>query len=202
MRIYLTITEKHRWLFFADNSPLVQFPRAGVESRNWFLTKLVAISLNIRRAIEEAQSPLMVKVRQGLKYLESRIDSAERMMMQMRKRKLIEIVYPASLKDQLVRRRFIRFVRRRTRHHTRWLAINVLLLPLTAIMTPIPGPNIFFGWNAFRVISHYLAREGGKSVLRGNCQLVLIPAPEEEIDSIVHGRLGLQRETSARFKWI
>jgi hypothetical protein len=75
-------------------------------------------------------------------------------------------------------------------HHLRWLLVNIMLLPVSSIMMLLPGPNVFFGWNAFRLISHHLAREGGKRVLNGQCNLELIAAAEADIGSAVATHLN------------
>ena len=44
--------------------------------------------------------------------------------------------------------------------HGRLLACSVLCLPITAAMTIVPGPNVFFAYNAYRTYRHFLAWRG------------------------------------------
>lgn len=107
--------------------------------------------------------------------LESQIDPMETLLRQSRKVSSIAISHPPELSSSLVERRFKRFVRRRVAKCLRGVWLSLLLLPLTALMTLFPGPNVFFGWNAFRLVSNYLAREAGKRILRGECTIELNP---------------------------
>ncbi len=177
MRIYLVRTEKGRWTFAAE-SPL---PTASdVEAGSGLWIWLARISREVRASLDHRAGPVGRILRRILARLQAHISPEETMLKQMRKETAVDVIYSETLKEDVVRRRFLRFLRRRVRSHTRWLVINFLLLPLTGVMMILPGPNVFFGWNAFRVISHHLARQGGLRVLRGEVSLSFIPASEGE----------------------
>jgi len=48
-------------------------------------------------------------------------------------------------------------MRDRSYHHLRWLIVDVLLLPLSLLAMPIPGPNLIGYYLLFRVYSHWKA---------------------------------------------
>lgn len=43
-----------------------------------------------------------------------------------------------------------------------WTGINVALIPITAAMGVLPGPNLFLVYNAFRLYSRWRALKGGQ----------------------------------------
>lgn len=194
MKIYLVVTEKNRWVFLSPAAEASQLETGSNERRPWYWRRLEAFSQNVRRALENAQSGVLLKMKLAIKRLESGIDPSEGMLKRMRRTKKVELVHPARFREQLVKRRFFRFLRRRTMYHTRWLLINLLLLPVSSLMMILPGPNVFFGWNAFRLISHHLAREGGKRVLSERCPLDLVPASEADIGAIVREKVGARTQ--------
>ncbi len=77
-------------------------------------------------------------------------------------------------------------------HHGFWLAIDLPLFVVSAVLAPIPGPNVVAYYLAFRVVGHYLSRgaarirrSGGR---RGRCSptthlaelAALVHAPREQ----------------------
>jgi hypothetical protein len=175
MRILVEVRDKRHWRFYEESRVVDQPEAPGIEPRHWFLIKLEVAYENTKRASDQADSGFLFRLRQVIRYLESHISPNESLMKRLRKADVVEVVYPAKFKESLVRRRFLKFIRRQGRHHLRWLILNALLLPITGAMMFLPGPNVFFGWNAFRLISHYLAREGGRRVHTERCQLRFIP---------------------------
>lgn len=107
----------------------------------------------------------------------------------------------------------------RSSYHTRWLYINTALLPVTAAAAVLPGPNVFFAWNAFRLFGHYQARRGAEEMTAcvqarmpgqahaqsaassdpalsaaANLQLVFEPFVDDAVDlSSLLARLGVQK---------
>ncbi len=173
MRVRLVIGPRNRWNFQAEPEGEVEahlespFSSGRVLARLW--RRLLAEYHHARRAIETTER--MRWIREGFRRLETRIDPSESLLRQMRRATEVVLLYPEPLSAALVRRRFLRFLRRRSRAHARGIALNALLLPVTAAMAILPGPNVFFAWNAYRLIAHALARQGARRVLRGECAL-------------------------------
>ena len=46
------------------------------------------------------------------------------------------------------------------KYHKKWFYLNISILPFTALMSLLPGPNIFVLYNGFRSYSHYKAYHG------------------------------------------
>ncbi|MCS6803904.1 MAG: hypothetical protein RMM98_03320 [Acidobacteriota bacterium] len=155
--------------------PLEKLQPADIEPRHRFLRKLESVYENSMQALEHADRGLLLYLKKLIRYLESHISPDESLMKQLRKADLVEIRHPPQAQEKWVRRMFRRFINKQVRYHRQWLVINLLVLPLTGAMVVIPGPNVFFGWNAFRLISHYLACEGGKRVQSGQCEIQVKP---------------------------
>src|SRR6185369_16789062 len=49
--------------------------------------------------------------------------------------------------------------------HRWWLAIDALLLGLSALLILLPGPNLIGYYFAFRVVGHYLSWRGARNGL-------------------------------------
>jgi hypothetical protein len=72
----------------------------------------------------------------------------------------LTLVHPGSLRPDQVEKRFRAFLQFRARKHRRWMLIDGGLALLGSLLTPIPGPNVFFLYPAVRTLSHYLALRG------------------------------------------
>jgi hypothetical protein len=178
LRVFVEVEDRRRLHFYLPTRLVDQSQAPDVEPKHWFLKKLEAAYAAARSAVQNADRGLLRLLGRLIQYLESNIGPEEAVMKQLRKADIVEVVYPPRLQEKWVRRHFRRFIRRRLHYHGRWLAITFLLLPVTGAMMVLPGPNVFFGWNAFRLVSHYLAREGGQRVQRGLCDVRFVPAPD------------------------
>lgn len=130
---------------------------------------------SVRQSLARTNRKWLKALDAGLGRLESQIDPMESLLKQARQVDAITLHHSAQIPSPLVERRFRRAVRRTLRTCSRGILFNMLLLPVTGLMTFVPGPNVFFGWNAFRLISHYLAREGGRRIMKGKCVVLAVP---------------------------
>ncbi|KAK4760806.1 hypothetical protein SAY87_005699 [Trapa incisa] len=78
----------------------------------------------------------------------------------------VEITYPTSLNERLVRRRLRHIAKRGTIIHKKYFYGSVSLLPLTTAFTVLPLPNIPFFWVLFRTYSHWRALQGSQKLLQ------------------------------------
>ncbi len=182
MAVRLEIGPNREWQFVVrDDVGQPEDQELGSGSR--FFRWLGRRYSSIRQSMASTKKSWLKAVDGAIGRLESQIEPMETLLMQSRKADSIALAHPPEINSSLVARRFRRRVRRSLRKCSRGILINVLLLPVTAAMTPLPGPNVFFGWNAFRLISHYLAREGGKRILRGECPIEASPmsTPSETV---------------------
>jgi Mitochondrial K+-H+ exchange-related len=59
-------------------------------------------------------------------------------------------VDPAIVKESLTR-----IVRDRSYHHLRWMIVDLLILPFTIFLMPVPGPNVIGYYLLYRTYSHW-----------------------------------------------
>jgi len=77
---------------------------------------------------------------------------------------VVSFVHPSRLTSSAVRHSLAGFASARLRFHSSRVLLFAALLPVTALATVLPGPNVFFAFAAFRLLGHYQAREGAKEL--------------------------------------
>jgi hypothetical protein len=95
------------------------------------------------------------------------------------------LLFPPALtpdRAQAVRNRVLTAARR---HHGLWLAVDLPLLIVSAILAPIPGPNAIAYYLAFRVVGHLLTWRGAQQALK-RIRWTLQPEPRlDELAALV-----------------
>lgn len=119
--------------------------------------------------------------------LEDKIDPVERVLkvMASTNRFVVFTSKPAAFQHEL---------RRQRRKHAFWFSIDFVLtgvvIALTPILAPIPGPNFFFYYPFLRLLSHYRAILGASSGLKsGEVQYKGLP----ELRGLADNLQGLSR---------
>ena len=74
-------------------------------------------------------------------------------------------VYPADLTESSARTLRQRLLAEASRHHGRWLALNLVGVAATAVLALLPGPNLIGYYFAFRVVGHFLSWRGARQAL-------------------------------------
>ncbi|XP_068660940.1 uncharacterized protein C23H3.12c [Aristolochia californica] len=77
----------------------------------------------------------------------------------------VEIAYPPSLNERLVRRRLRHIALRGSAVHKKYFYGSLSLLPFTSVFSVLPLPNIPFFWILFRSYSHWEALKGSERLL-------------------------------------
>jgi len=86
----------------------------------------------------------------------------------------IRVYYPDSLKPEDARYAFEHFLGHQIFNHRFWMTGNGILASLGTLLTPIPGPNVFFLYPAVRGYSHYRARAG--ALRAASIEILFIPS--------------------------
>ncbi len=113
-----------------------------------------------------------------------RFDHNELVCGNLRHAESLQVVHQSGLSAVEVEKKLRRFLELRYSKHRRWLVVDFLLAVAGIVLTPLPGPNIFFFYPAARALAHYFAKTGAKKALQLSPQFV----PEPLIDC-VQGRL-------------
>jgi hypothetical protein len=74
-------------------------------------------------------------------------------------------VYPADLTEPSATTIRQRLLAEASRHHGRWLVLNLVGVAVTAVLVLLPGPNLIGYYFAFRVVGHFLSWRGARQAL-------------------------------------
>jgi hypothetical protein len=91
--------------------------------------------------------------------------AAQRLLWALRQEESATLTYPADLGAQEADDCTRRLLQRDADRHRWWLAIDGLLLALSALLILLPGPNLIGYYFAFRVVGHYLSWRGARNGL-------------------------------------
>jgi len=119
-------------------------------------------------------------VQDSYRKLKDRFDHAERVCSAIRHAQSLSVIHPARLSPEQVQKKLLDFFKLRYSKHGRWLVVDFLLAGAGSVLTPLPGPNVFFFYPAVRALSHYFARSGAGKGL----QVELSFAAEPLLDSV------------------
>ena len=92
--------------------------------------------------------------------LRRRFDYQENVCATLRHASSLRLVHPASISCEEARMRLNTFFSARIGKHRRWTFIDAIVALFGILLTPVPGPNVFFLYPAVRSLSHYLAMRG------------------------------------------
>ena len=103
------------------------------------------------------------KVQHAYAALEKRFDYQENVCATLRHASELLILHSPNIDSDKAGERFTRFLDRCQRKHSRWFWVDLVLALLGSLLTPIPGPNVFFLYPAARSLGHYFALTGARN---------------------------------------
>src|SRR3954467_8174562 len=83
-------------------------------------------------------------------------------------------------------------IRKGGSQHQKMMYVWGAAVPLTSMMTVLPGPNVFLAWNAFRLYSHYRALQGVRHLAALRTRSAALFCPSLELDRVLHADLAAQ----------
>ena len=121
---------------------------------------------------------LWIEAKKKLMLLPKRILAQEQAFSRVRKieEETIEIYFSGRLDEKKIRRRFFLFIQKHRTKHTLLLIGESILLPVSGFMALLPGPNIFFGFLALIVITHWQALKGINTLSRKDHKFIPTPS--------------------------
>ena len=135
---------------------------------------------------------LKSEVKRYYQLLEEKLDYQERLCSDLRHTDDLKVHHASSLGQEKAQRDFREFLKKRYKKHFRWLWIDGVLAMLGGVLTPVPGPNVFFFYPAARTLGHYLAMKGAKKVLAATSFSLqsepLIDEVQERLDELETAR--------------
>lgn len=180
MRVYFIHVYRRHWEFYPDEQAEDTLVDQEAEASQpgwlaWLRRKVTATWQAVERPKPDGSKS---RLRRVLDTLNSRVDPTEPMLRRFRKAPEVVVTYPSGISPQYARRRLRLLLLNKTASHRRWMLINGALLPLTAAMTFVPGPNVFFAWNGYRLLAHLFALRGGQRVLSAQVPITFLPSDE------------------------
>lgn len=114
--------------------------------------------------------------RRMMRFLAERV-SEWRVLWHLRRADDLRAHTPADLEEDQARRILTDILKRDSDRHTRWAAINLVLLAASAPLALVPGPNVLAYFFTFNVVGRFLAMRGARRGLN-DIPWRIIPTPE------------------------
>jgi len=166
LSLYLIVTRNDKHLPFIP-SDIVAEAESKSDDRirhgiNWVERRRNRIVAWMGRALQTAHK--------YYKKLEDKIDPVERVLKTLTFSRSFMVNYGPPSDDARAEEKLTSVLRGQRRKHVLWFAadlvISSVVIVLTPVLAPIPGPNVFFYYPVLRLISHYRAIRGCANALR------------------------------------
>ena len=82
------------------------------------------------------------------------------------KEKKIQVFHSGGLDEKRIKSKFYFFLQKQRTKHIFLLSGETLLLPISGLAALLPGPNVFFGYLALLMITHWQALKGINRLLK------------------------------------
>ncbi|HQR39578.1 MAG TPA: hypothetical protein PLF26_14400 [Blastocatellia bacterium] len=198
MKIYFINVYRRHWEFYPEEQFDESLDDAEPVEGGGMLRWLQRTSARAWRSVATAEGGFSLRLRRMIERLNSRVDPTEPMLRRIRQADKVQVTYPSGISAHYVRRRLRLLLLHKTSTHRRWLYINAAILPVTAALGLLPGPNVFLAWNGYRLYSHLRALHGGQKVLNGQVPVEFVPdadlnellSPEDRLIRPLDGELA------------
>lgn len=187
MQILFVYEDRHRWAFLPvkdrgqgqgqdKDGEADPAPEGTGRAPAW----LARARASYHEAVARAEAGGRDWLSQAISFLRRGVDPSEPLLHALRTASRIEVLFPPQAGLRRTRRYLRRFLRVRLAAHRLGLLLNVALLPLTALLTLLPGPNVFFFWNAYRLLAHALCGSGASHALAQIPRIRFTPGPDSQ----------------------
>lgn len=86
--------------------------------------------------------------------------------------RIVHIYYSEKFERRRIKTRFYFFLQKQRTKHIFLLIGETLLLPLSGLAGLLPGPNVFFGFLALLMVTHWQALKGINRTLKKECEFI------------------------------
>ncbi len=122
----------------------------------------------------------------------------EKLLRSLEKLDQVVVYHSPALSAEQARQIYRDLLDAEAKKHRSWMIVNGLLLPFSAILTIIPGPNLVMAYLAWRTMAHYKARKGARKG-REEIPLQFVPLQSiRDLEELLRRRLVLQRKQKIR----
>lgn len=106
-------------------------------------------------------------IKSGYKKATAERTRNEKLLKEMKELSQMTVYYQANLSEENAHDIYDDLIRSQIKKHKRWLIVDGALLPLSAILSLIPGPNLLMAYLAWRTLAHYKTKKGGERAASG-----------------------------------
>lgn len=168
MKVYLLSLDGGRCVFYsegpevtAESETVSAVPRRGL--RGWVERKFKSL----QAVLTESEKGVGLRVRRIWEWLQKRTAPDEPLLRSLRGTRAVILHYPPAYTEEEAHDLWRDYLKSRQGRHAFWAIINVVIAPLTLVLTPLPGPNVIGYWVVYRSVCHWLARLGARNARRG-----------------------------------
>lgn len=185
LRIHLLPDRHEGWTLFSEKTHQV-----------WRRHRQATERAKAARADREAT--LQERLKGALHWLRQRGSSSEKALRELREPEAVEVIHPTALSEDEARRVWRGLLADLVRQHRRWLIVHGSLLPVGALATLVPGPNVWFVYLAWRTLAHWRTTQGGSRAL-GELPVRFTPEPGlDPLVELMERRIVLRRKEKIR----
>jgi Mitochondrial K+-H+ exchange-related len=130
-------------------------PREGNDSPELLLFEERLIEDPNRKATLDKPQSVWSRLRKRYDHFALEKFAGDRFVRKLHHLKKVTILLNKPIDPTLVKLRFKQMLKDRSYHHLRWLVVNTMLLPVSLLLMPLPGPNVWGYYLLYRVYSHW-----------------------------------------------
>lgn len=82
----------------------------------------------------------------------------------------LKIFHSGLRSEKRIRTKFFFFIQKQRSKHVLMIIGEILLLPISGLMALLPGPNVFFGFLALILYTHWMGLRGINRLAKINCR--------------------------------
>ena len=129
---------------------LVFFEEKSIKESSW------------RKASEKGRQ-LWERLRERFEIYSIELFATDRFIRRLHAFKKIKVVLNRPIEPAIVKESLKRIIRDRSYHHLRWMVVDLILLPFSVFLMPIPGPNVIGYYLLYRTYSHWKSYRSASS---------------------------------------
>lgn len=178
MKIFLLRLDQERHVFYSEGPETINgevCDEEAIEGKRGVRAWLTAKLRTWKTAVHGTNQGLSGFIKKIWGWLQRFIGPDEPLLRGLRKARAIALHHPKSMSHEAARGAWFQYLQGRQRHHLFWLAVNLLISPVSVLMAPIPGPNFLGYWFVYRAVCHALALIGVRRARDRSLETTLIP---------------------------
>lgn len=146
----------------------------------------------------DRKGKLLGLIKSGYNAATAKRNQSEKLLKEMTALSQITVRYPANFSEDNAREIYDNLIQSQIKKHKRWLILDGALLPVSAIFSLVPGPNLLLAYLAWRTLAHYKTKKGGERAVSDLKISFVQDSRLEELFEIVNKRFVFNRGDKMR----